>query len=1272
MKRSASSPAARGKNKNRFVECPQCEVTVRSDHLSRHLNTHQPFVTCQNCSKSVREDKMEGHLILCQDGVDERICNRQHVELIPVCGASSINGFFRSFELSIDNPEDYDDVLDDTCTESEYILEQLLKDQPLKSQIILTISFIHHDHEGEISYTEATFRSSCEPLLLGDDIKQYLGRVRSKLRLLIENFERMGSGWIYNSLISAKLEVAKFKPLTAGGNVVIPEKLKNIRSLLNITSNDNRCFLYCLLAKKCILDDKEAEDRAKAEGMENIIPKKYPDNHTHRYTKYLQFEDELDMEGIDYPIKLKDIAIIEQRNNLSISIFEWDVEEKCVIPLRHDSGQGRTVELLYLEDDGNSHFLLIKNFNAFMRHRTKHHNSKFFCMKCLYGYMTKEKLKEHIEYCNQRVYQIPKMPEPGFIKFESFYKEVRKLFTIYCDFECLTLPVQGCERNPNPNEGKQEGEKKVKESFTEAKQIHSPCSFSIVSRSEFSQYEPVTIVVSNEDPNYVTQVFMDELRRIYTDMMVCYDTNSFPIDMTPEDEKKFKNSFKCHICKKKMNWQSKKNPPVRDHDHIKEKKNFRGAAHSRCNLNYWERTKKVPVLFHNLKYDLNLFLLDLIKFCDKIDVIPENMEKFKAVFADNFIFVDSCQFLSASLENLVDNLKKKDKSYFKRLRKEFPDKYELLMEKGVYFYDYASDFDVFSETQLPPKASFYNELNEEGISDEDYARALKVFEEMECQTLLEYMELYVLTDSILLCDVFESFRDLCLDYYKLDPCHYMSLPGFGMDAMLKMTAVQIEKITDPEMYFFIEKNLRGGITTINHRYFKANNRYLLDYNPNLPTTFLMYLDINNLYGLGLQSPLPIKQFKWLSEKQISRIDFMKWDPDGDRCFILEVDLEYPSEIHDLHNCYPLAVESKFILTEDLSPYNLQFLKQHNEKHTSAKKLVPDLNDKEKFVCSLKNLQFYINHGLKLKKIHRVLTANQEPFMKCFIDFNSNKRMEAKSKFEQDFFKLMNNSCYGKLIEDVRKRRNVTVVKSEIRAKRLISKPQVSEFQILDENATLVQSVKRVVMLDKPIACGFMVLETAKNHMAWFWHDVLKPKYGNKIKLILSDTDSFIYATYTEDAYKDLIGDDLRDLMDLSVYPKDSPLHDPVNKKVVGKMSDEKPGEVISEVVALKPKMYSILSQCHYYTPWAGDLMSVAKTAKGIPKTAKRRISHQDFKDILKSHSTSSTTFRSIRSIHHQNQTLLFKKRALSSFDDKKYILNNGVNTLSYGHYRIPR
>ena len=1242
MKRSATTSINSGKDKHRKVNCPHCGKELLSNNLKLHIKSHNIMTLCRFCKKQVRVDKLLKHETLCHDKVDETLCNRSNVQMLKTSPTStSVSGYFNSYKLNVEDNFDYDTIIARTLEATKSLLLQFVTEHPIKAQIVITLSFYRQITE-EREVSDKVFRSICEPLLMGDDINNFLNRAKVYIRAQIDAYERLGSGWIYDHFQCSHIEVAKYDPLSAAGTVIIPEEIKKMRSVLNINSQDNRCFIYCLIAR--------------------LWPVK---KHVGRYTKYLDKVDMIKLGNVSFPVKISDIVHIEELNQLSISVFEWNVEEKSAIPLKHGSGNGTQVDLLYIQDDDTSHYLLIKDFNAFMRHRTKNHNSMFYCRKCLHGFTMKVSLENHTERCKQGVNQIVKMPLPGFIEFKAHNKQERKLFVVYFDWESLTVPIQGCSKNP-------------KQSAIEKYQKHVPCSFSIVTKSEFKNYKEETIVYCNENPDNVTQTFIKELSRIHADMMKCYEENQYPIDMSEEDEVNFLTSKHCHICQRTLDWSHPINYPVRDHDHTKKTSNFRGAAHNFCNINFFERTKKVPAFCHNLKgYDLNLFLLDLVKTVEKTEVIPENIEKFKAIITENYIFLDSFAFLSTSLDKLAENLTSTGLESFSRLQKEFPEHYEVLSKKGIYFYDYASSFSVFSEKKLPPKSAFYNQMKQEDISDKDYERALDCYHITGCKTLLDYMLLYVKTDAVLLCDIFENFRSLCMEYYNLDPCHFFSLPAFTWDAMLKMTDAKLEYITDIDQYTFLEESLRGGVTTINHRYFKANNKYLEDYDPNIPSSYIHYVDSNNLYGAAMSMKLPIGNFRWLDEEEIAKFDVSAVDPDGEHCYILQVDLMYPSAIHDAHNDYPLAVEHKKIEEKDLSPYNKQFLSIHKEKFKSSKKLCPDLRDKYNYVCSIKNLQFFISQGLVLEKIHKVLVADQTNFLKPYIEFNSAKRLQATSKFESDFFKLCNNAIYGKTIEDLRKRSRVDIVKDPKKAKKLTSRPQFKGFHILDEHLTVVQSMKSKITLNKPIACGFMVLENAKHLMGSFWYTVLKPKYGGKIKLLLSDTDSFIYAAYTDDGYEDLYS--IRQHMDLSGYSKDSSFYDSTNKKVPGKFSDEKPKEIIRESINLKPKMYSLLTKKLECKEVEDDpkhecdskcFIGHSATAKGVPESAKKFITHDHYRNVLETHGTTVTSAKSIRSFGHNLYSIAIRKRGLSSFDDKKYILDNGIEMLSYGHYKL--
>ena len=300
-----------------------------------------------------------------------------------------------------------------------------------------------------------------------------------------------------------------------------------------------------------------------------------------------------------------------------------------------------------------------------------------------------------------------------------------------------------------------------------------------------------------------------------------------------------------------------------------------------------------------------------MKVTDDLQVIPETIEKFKAVMTEKFIFLDSFAFLSTSLEKLVESVKTGGGESFDKPKNEYPSDYKDLTRKGVFFYDYVSSYNVFYETSIPPRDKFFNQQTQRNINDDDYMHAKNMFQKMECKNLCDYMLLYVKTDALLLCDIFENFRALSLSYYGLDPCHYFSLPGLSYDAMLQMTGVKLDLITDIELTM-IEENIRGGVSTINHRLFTANNQYLSNYNPNIPTSYIMYVDANNLYGKGMSEKLPTGNFRSLSKEEVDMFSVHNIDAEGETCYILDVNLEYPKAIHDLHNDYPLAVECKYI------------------------------------------------------------------------------------------------------------------------------------------------------------------------------------------------------------------------------------------------------------------------------------------------------------------------------------------------------------------------
>ena len=242
------------------------------------------------------------------------------------------------------------------------------------------------------------------------------------------------------------------------------------------------------------------------------------------------------------------------------------------------------------------------------------------------------------------------------------------------------------------------------------------------------------------------------------------------------------------------------------------------------------------------------------------------------------------------------------------------------------------------------------------------------------------------------------------------------------------------------MYLFIEKGLRGGISYIAKRYSEAKNIYMRNYDPKKLSNFITYLDMNNLYGWVMSGYLPYGGFKWL--KNVDGFDVNSISEKSPIGYFLEVDLEYPDELHELHNDYPLAPEKLAVSSDMLSKYCKKIADKYEIKVDDVKKLIPNLGNKTNYVVHYRNLQLYLSLGMKLTKIHRVLKFKQSEWMKKYIDFNTEKRTNGANSFKKAFFKFIIDSVYGKTMENVRKRINVRLVSNEKDFLKSISRPKI--------------------------------------------------------------------------------------------------------------------------------------------------------------------------------------------------------------------------------------
>ena len=1093
---------------------------------------------------------------------------------------------------------------------------------------IKTILYLHclmsRKDGDQIVVKKFAFHSKGLKLILeGTDVSDLYNEMVEEIEEELQKVgDAEGSGWVFLEVEKLVLHTTRWDPINAGSYIDLPPFLKNKKAIINMKNQDEKCFMWCVLRA---LNPKDRD----AERIDNNLKSK-------QYT--------LNMQGIRYPVSFRDIDRFESQNpNISISVMGYNKDDR-VYPLKISKFTGceHDITLMLLKDGENSHYCLVKNMSALIASQINNHKgTRHICLNCFNSFKTIDKLDNHKEYCyNNECVKILMPPAGTFLRFKNFLHSEKAPFVIYADFESLIKNMDNCDPDPN-------------KSYTKKYQKHEPISFSYYIKCFIDGvYKPILRKYTKTKPEDkdAMDVFISWLEEDVKDIA---NIEPKEIIFTEKNKEQFNKASDCWICGESLG-----NDRVRDHCHYTGR--YRGPAHNSCNLKY-RKPKSVSVFFHNLSgYDSHLFIKKLGSPDEKenIDCIPNNEEKYisfsKTIKTGHYtnkkgeikdktfkiVFKDSLKFMGSSLGALVNNL---PKDAFKNLDKYYtPEQTELIKRKGFYPYEYMDTEEKFNDTKLPPREAFYSKLSGRGIEKKDYKHAWNVWDTFKMKTFKEYHELYNVTDVLLLADVFENFRDICLKIYGLDPVHYFTAPGLAWDACLKITGIELELLNDPDMLLMFEKGIRGGISIISNRYGEANNKYMgRGFKKSKLIKFLMYLDANNLYGCAMSMKLPTHGFKWLTAGEMEKINSIQ-DLYKTPC-ILEVDLEYPDELHDNHNDYPFCPER---------------VKCKN----GVEKLIPNLRNKTKYVIHYKNLIQCLKSGMKLKKIHRGIKFVESEWMKPYIEMNTKLRAKAKNNFEKDFYKLMNNSVFGKTMENIRNRVNVKLVNTVEKARKLIAKPNFRSRKIFNENLISVHMKKTSLLMNKPVYLGMCILDLSKTIMYDFHYNYIKPKYGDKAKLLFTDTDSLMYEIETEDFFKD-ISEDVKDRFDTSDYPENHPSGIPtgINKKVLGMFKDEAGGKIIKEFVGLRSKLYSFVMND------GGE----SKKCKGVKKqVVASSITHEDYKTCLRTGKEQLRKQNILRSYEHEVYTEEVNKVALSAQDDKRYILSDGVHTLAWGHYKI--
>lgn len=1056
----------------------------------------------------------------------------------------------------------------------------------------------------------------------------------------IEESELRGSGFTLSKIIELNIQVSSFEPLAGSSFIPLPQFLSAKKSVVNVRNyDDEMCFQYAVLSA--------------------LFP---PNTNPYRTTPYNRYiaDKVLDFTGIDFPVKLRDISRFEKQNpDISIHVYMPNETKKTVHPVRLAKEIKRKhLHLLMLTEvskesdgDGNfatkSHYCWIKNLSGVIgKQAATNCRKKFFCDRCLNHFYSQSRLDVHLFDCLTKNECTITMPtaDNNKIRFEKIQNQLMVPFVIYADIESLL---------------KQPSEPFCKSEKTTAYQQHEAYSIGYYFKHFYDDSQSYYRSYRNED---CIDWFVKELENLaYRIGSMMNEARS--MRKTYQNEKRFREAKQCHICGGKY---KRGDSIVRDHSHFTGE--YRGSAHNKCNLQFKE-SRYVPVIFHNLShYDSHFIIKKLalniegsisaIPINDELYIsftkaIPNNSKKF-----ENFVklrFIDSFRFMPSSLDYLASLLpsdKKKISHHQLKERKMTDTQIKLLERKGVFCYDYVDSWSKLDENHLPTQDTFFSKLTESNISDEQYEHAQLVWNEFGVKTLGEYSDLYMQTDILLLADVFENFRETCHTIYGLDPAHYFTAPGLSFDAMLKYTKIEIELLTDVDMLLFIEKGIRGGTSQCSKRYAKANNKHMTSdtnankYDPSKESNYLIYLDANNLYGHSMCQYLPWKDFVW-STHRFTVHTIMQIHSQSCDGYIFEVDLEYPKNLHDLHSDYPMCPEKKIV-------------SGGSSKQT---KLLLTLDDKEHYVIHYKMLQLALQQGLKLKKIHRVLKFEQRAWLKPYIDMNTEMRMRATNEFDKNFFKLMINTIFGKTMENMRGRVDIKIrTKWEGRygIRKLIAKPNFKRWTAFDSDLVAVHMKQVEIQMNKPISIGMAVLDLSKILMYDFYYNFMKPRYGANVEMMYTDTDSLILDIKTDCFYTDMI-ESIDEWYDTSDFAENNPYKIPrKNKKKPGYFKDELNGKIMTEFAGLRSKMYA----------FKFDDMQVKK-AKGVKQyVLKKSIQFADYYDCVKNRNLVVRAQNSFRTKKHCVFSVRQEKIALSPFDDKRYILQDNVNTLPWGHYRI--
>ena len=659
-----------------------------------------------------------------------------------------------------------------------------------------------------------------------------------------------GSGFVLNGIVNVVLEIYKVNDIQASSWVELPEKCKNNKSIINIKNDDQFCFLWCILAHLFPVED-----------------------HKNRTSNYSMNLNKLILNGLEFPMKIKDIPKFENLNNLNVNVFELTKTVLTPIHINTNYDQPQIDLLLY-----QNHYCLITKLHCLIN---KDSHMKWVCRRCLTAFSSEDILSQHIDRCQKQQPTNITFSWKDHLKFEDYHMKVPIPIRVYAGFECINQPTDDREAAP-------------KVLF---KQIPIAVGFYMISPfgNNYSSYFGEACVTW----------FVNEMLTLENIASNYFETN-LPLEITPEEHQPFQQSKVCWLCERKLDDGGEATHNVRDHDHLTGK--YRGAAHNKCNLNCKKKSSSfVPIFFHNFSgYDCHLIFEELLTSAYNlklpINIIPKSMENYVSVQVGCLRFLDSYRFLSSSLQKFVTSLN--DFPYMQN--EALTD--DLFKKKLAYPYEKFNLNNLHEPLNLT-KEDYWSTLTQSHPCEDDIKRTQQLIDTYNITTAQELTMLYLKMDVLQLTDVFENFVEKSTLEYGIKPLYSYSLPGYTWKAGLKLTKIKLDYIKCKELLLLLENKIRGGISSVmGPRFIESNEN-----------TKLLYIDANNLYGWAMSQYLPTGDFKKMRsfaqnchESDSALMNeitegILNTPDDNEFGYFIECDLEYPAEIKEKTENFPLCL-----------------------------------------------------------------------------------------------------------------------------------------------------------------------------------------------------------------------------------------------------------------------------------------------------------------------------------------------------------------------------